>query len=105
MINTDNETVILHIPVQKQTIRLNGADREVFDLNQGFSYAEFADGEKHVVTNPLKMWVLDVTVNQGRTAGTGANFNLYFSFDPPGTPGNPGQDDALRSITDDIGPL
>ena len=107
MINSqDGEPIIVHIPFNQRTVRMAGEDRKVMDLAAGFTYLEYADGMRFQTHNPLRQWVIDMINNAGPTPGVSfIDTNVYFVFDPAGTPGNPGQDDQGRSITDDVGPL
>ena len=99
MINTSNTDVIVRIPVSQATIRFNGVDRKVFNLNGGFCFAEYADGSVFQVTNPLKEWGIAQDNVKAQAAVSG--FNVYFEFEPEGKRGNAGGDDEKRSVTDD----
>lgn len=82
MINTEDSTVIIHIPFNRVKIRFNGAEIDALQLAQGFSEAEYADGQRFPISCPLEEWLLDVTMN--RAGGGGKNQNFYFVIDAPG---------------------
>ena len=108
MYNTNDSRVIIHIPFQRQTIRLNGADRQVLSLlDQGFAYAEYADGNSFPISNPFGHWVRDMLINAGIVSASAtnpvftsqyANQNVYFILESAGARPNPGQDDNIRSL-------
>jgi hypothetical protein len=93
MINSGGDsTVIVHIPFEEITVRINGSDRRVLQLAQGFSEAEFSSGERYPISCPLEEWLLNVTVNAGITPGTGdKNQRVYFVIEPAGPRGQDGQ--------------
>ena len=102
MFSTNDQTVIIHIPVNPVTIRHGGVDKKVFDVNAGFSYAEYADSNIFPVTCPFQTWLMSI-INQDAAGAVLPHQNIYFVFDPPGENPNPGASDSLRSLTDDTG--
>ena len=93
----EGDPVIIHIPVREVCIRVNGADKRVFDLSQGFAHLEYSDGNIFQTSNPLKQWFIDVVYNSTQAIGS----TFYFVFDSPGY-SNPGDDDSRRSLIDDV---
>jgi hypothetical protein len=93
MINSAGDsTVIVHIPFDRVRVRINGSDRELLQLAQGFSEAEFSDGDRQPISCPLEEWLLSVTVNAGITPGAGdKNQRVYFVIEPAGPRGQDGQ--------------
>lgn len=99
MINTSEQRVLIHIPIEPAQFASNGGNIKSFRLAQGGCYAEYADGNIFLISHPMEQWILDVTGMLGITVNTGDNINLYFTFDAQGMYPNPGNDDNLRSIT------
>jgi hypothetical protein len=92
MINTDDQTVIIRIPVEKVKIRFGGAEKEVLNLSQGFCFAEFADGNAFPISNPLEMYLMDATsIDRGQ--------RIYFQLEAAGPPSNDGQGNAPTDVT------
>ena len=102
MISQDDDTIIVHIPVEQTVLRFNGTDEPVYDLSQGMSIVEAPDAVTYFIDNPLRQWLIDVILNGTSGAGTSlSGQEVYFTFDEAGATASPGNDDNIRSITDD----
>jgi len=99
MIGNLDPTVLVHIPIEPCVMRIQGAERKVFRLAQGFCMAEYSDGNIFHLSNPFEEWLLSVNTNSGGQ-GTGEQYTVYFVFEPEGKRGNPGENDDSRSLTD-----
>ncbi len=100
MISTEDQTVIIRIPISTVTIRFGGAERQVQALAQGFCFAEYGDGNVFPISNPLEQWLLDVTTNQGVTPGAGdKGQRVYFVFEAAGPASQDGQGTAITDVT------
>ena len=100
MIDTSDQTAIVRIPVERVKIRFGGAERQVLRLAQGFCFAEYGDGNVFPISNPMEMWLMDVTTNQGVTPGAGdKGQQIYFVFEAAGPPSNDGQGNAITDVT------
>ena len=100
MIDTADQTVIVRIPVQKVKIRFGGGEREVLQLAQGFSFAEYGDGNVFPLSCPLEEWLLSTVVNSGPTPGGGdRGQRVYFLLEAAAPPSNDGQGNAQTDVT------
>ena len=99
MIGTSDPTCIVRIPVEQCKCRIGGEERTVLRLAQGFSFAEYGDGSVFPISNPMEQWLLDVTINSGKTPGAGdSGQQIYFVFEAAGERGSDGQDDKQASL-------
>lgn len=101
MISTDDQTVIIHIPVEKVKIRFGGAEKEVLNLAQGFCTAEYADGNNFPISNPFEEWILSTIINSGPNPGSGdKGQRLYIQLDAAGPASSEGQ--GISTSTNDV---
>ena len=87
MQNARTDNVLIHVPVEFVTVRINGADQKCLRFSDGFSWAEFDDGNVHPISNPLQLFMLDVTNN----APGGIGQSLYFTFESGASRSSEGQ--------------
>ena len=87
MQNASSMDVVVHVPVEFVTVRINGADRKCLKFSDGFSWAEFDDGNIHPVSNPLQLFMLDVTNN----APGGIGQTIFFQFESGASRSTEGQ--------------
>ncbi len=99
MIDTADQTVIVRIPVERVKVRFGGGEREVLNLAQGFSFAEFGDGNVFPISCPLEEYILSAIVNSGVTPGGGdKGQRIYFQFEAAGPASNDGQGLAATDV-------
>ena len=100
MIGTSDPTCIVRIPVEQVKCRIGGEERQVLRLaTTGFCFAEYGDGSVFPISNPLEQWLLDVTINSGKTPGAGdSGQQIYFIFEAAGERGDPGENDKQVSL-------
>jgi len=96
MINTADQTCIVHIAMEQATCRIGGEDKKVLRMAPGFSWAEFGDGNFMPITNPFEQWLLDVTNYPGAVE---RGQQIYFVIEAGGARGSDGQDDQVASLT------
>lgn len=93
MIGTADQTVIVRIPVER--VRAFGeSGRHVYQLAQGFAFAEFKDGNAFPISNPLEEYIMSV-LNSAGDLGQ----KILFEFVSPGERSNDGQDEKTTSVT------
>lgn len=97
MISTNENRVLIRLPIEPAIMKTVYGDVKCFRLSQGFCSAEYADGNIFPISNPLELFVLD----QINNAGAGGDVMvLYFKFEPLGAASNPDRDDNERSFQD-----
>ena len=86
MINATSNDVIIHVPMDKVKVRINGVDVDALRPSRGFAWVEHSDGVYTPITTPFHDWIVNAVYNS-----TVPDANFAFVFDG-GTPRGPDLD-------------
>lgn len=93
MIGIEDQTVVINIPVVRVRAFGTSADH-AYAMGQGFSWAEYGDGNAFPVSNPLTEYIMSVTNNTGFIGQ-----KVLFRFVAEGERSGDGQNEKQSAVT------